>query len=805
MNDLKYALRALLKSPVYAAIAVVTLALGIGLNTAMFSLMNTMFLQPLPFQDSSSLDRVFRVTPGNDSGDLSSGDFIDLRAAETGVAEFAALRDQTDTLSEVGLTTELERSLEVSDNFFDVLKLRPEIGRSFTPKDGAAGSPGVVVISNALWRSRYNSSPDVLGREVRLGSQPYSIVGVLPEWAVDGRLLRGTSLVRPMRLSSVERTSRSDPWMRVIGRRAPGVKREAAAALVAAVGQRMAHENPKDDATASWATHDLAGGTGNQSGRIVVALLIGLSTCVLLIACSNLANFVLARAIERSQELSVRSALGASLFHLIRPLALESLILSVAGGFCALIVNFWCTGWVSAQAIASGDSAIHFSVDWKVLSVAGLSAAMTAIVFGTAPALLIARINVQRTLKSGMRGATSGTAHTRMRNILVVGQFAMAMTLLVGATYLVRGADHLLSQNLGWNSSDVALGELNLPKAKYDSPEKILAFQRELRLRLGRIAGSDSVAVAYSFPYGGGMGQRKYQVDGKEAPAKGAGSSAGYNGISPDYFKVIGGRIIAGRDFTDADGAASPRVAIISEALARVLFPDGDAVGRRIRDSDGGNAPWLQVVGIAADLRFANFYENPVEYQVYHPIAQEPWQYFEFAVRSSPAALKSVVAGLRPAVSAIDPDLAVEGVMTGERRVELTYFDLGMLKHMLAAFALLGLFLAALGIYGAIARMVANRTPEIGIRMALGATTGNVRKLILTSGLRLALTGAIIGLLGSIGITKVLGSIMRGLPSNLVPIAADSAIILAVVAVIASYVPARAASRINPLDAIRGE
>jgi putative ABC transport system permease protein len=806
MNDLKYAIRALLKSPGFAAVAIITLALGIGLNTAMFSLMNTMFLRPLPFEDSSELVRVFRTTPGNRDGDLSPGDYVDLRSAESGVAEFASMREESASLSEKGGPTKLERGLRVSSNFFDVLKVRPDIGRAFAPRDAVAGSTGAIIISNALWKSRFAASPEVLGKPVRIGGESQVIVGVLPAWSDDGRLIRDSAYFLPDRLAPAERISRDDPWLRVFGRRKPGVTSGQSEAFVASVGERLARENPKADGLASLRTKDLGGSTNNSdSGRIIVAMLLGLSTCVLLIACSNLANFVLARAIERSQELSVRSALGASLFHLVRPLVIESLLLSLAGGVGALLVNSWCTNWISDQAIASGGSAMHFPMDWKVLGVALASSVATALVFGAAPAFLIARINVNRSLKSGMRGTTSGPGHRKIQNFLVVAQFAMAMTLLAGASYLVRGASGMISRHLGWDSADIAVGQFDLPKSRYDSAEKILAFQRELGARLRAVPGADSFAVAYSFPFWGGMGSRPYVVEGRPVPAKGSEPTAAYDGISPDYFRVSGGRMIEGRTFTDADNAASARAVIISEGMARALFPDGNAIGQRIRRSDVEKPEWSQVVGIAADVRGATFYRQPAEFQVYHPITQEPWQASTFAVRVHPGALKAVLAELRPAVAAIDPDLAVGTVLTADRMVELSTFDLGMLKQMLGAFALLGLFLAALGIYGVIARTVVQRTSEIGIRMALGATVANVKRLILASAVRLAVAGSVMGLVGGVGITRLLGNIMPGLPSSLLPVIAESAVILAVVALIACYLPARAASRVNPVDAIRGE
>jgi putative ABC transport system permease protein len=803
MNDLKFALRSLIKSPGFAGVAIVTLALGIGLNTAVFSLMNTMFLRPLPFEDSSSLVRVFRTTPGNGEGDISAADFLDLQSAESGFGIFASSWDESVSLAEKGGTTELQRSVRVSPNYFEVLRLRAEIGRTLSAADEAEGSPRVVVISHDLWKSRFDGSPDVVGQVIRIGGESSVIVGVLPESANDGRLIRDFGLFRPQRLTPTERISRDEPWMRVIGRRMATVTPTQGKAFVAAIGARLAKDNPKADGNAGLRAQRLMGATGSQTGLVIVGMLLCLSACVLLIACSNLANFVLARTLERSQELSVRAALGASLFQLVRPIAVESLLLSCAGGLGALIVDLWCSDWLSAQAIASGGSAIHFPIDWRVLSAAVASSIATALVFGAAPALLVARLNLNDSLKSGMRGATRGTGHRKMRSLLVVGQFAMAMTLLAGAAYLIRGARGMIGQHLGWDSADVAVGQFNLPKARYDSSEKILAFQRELGEKLRGLPGVDSYSLAYAFPYNGQMGSRQYLVEGRPVPAKGNEPTASYDGVSPDYFRVSGGRILAGRAFTDADAGQSDRVSIISESMARALFPDGNAIGQRIRRTDTQTPEWSRVVGIAADTRTAAFYKQPYAFQAYHPIAQEPWQYSMFAVRALPGALKSVLAELRPAIASIDPDLPVENFMTGDAMVEQSSSDLTLLRKILSAFALLGLLLAALGIYGVIARTVVQRTPEIGIRMALGASLANVRSLVLTSGLRLALVGSAAGLVGGVAITKLLGTMMPGLDSSPLPVIGASMSILAIVAVAACFRPAWPPARVDPAIAIR--
>jgi len=786
-------------------IAIATLALGIGLNTAMFSLMNTIFLRPLPFADSAALVRIFRTTPETQGGDFSPADYGDLRAVEAAFGKFAGSSEETVSLADTGRPAIVTSAFRVSSNYLDVLGVHPAIGRSFRSEEEIQGNRAVAIISHTLWEARYGSAADILGRTIRIDGEPHSIIGVLPESADDGRVLRQVDILRPLGLSATERASRGGPWIRIIGRRASSVSEDQGKAMVAAVGARLAREHAKDDGEASWRSVSLLGATSNQGGKIVVEMLLGLSGFVLLIACANLANFVLARTIERSQELSVRSALGASLVHLIRPLALESLVLAASGGAAALFVALWSTRWLSAQSVVNGGSSVQFPLDWRVLGFAVGTSLVTALVFGTAPALLITRLNVNDSLKSGMRGATSGSRHHKLRSLLVIGQFAFAMTLLAGAGFLVRGANNLIKQHFGWDSSNVVQGAVDLPKVRYDTVEKILAFQRQLTGRLRAIPGVDSVALAYALPYTGALGPRQYLVEGGERVAKGQEPAASYNGITPDYFKVTGGRLVAGRPFVDADNAASSRVVIINEDMAHALFPDTNPIGRRISRSDTEKPDWAQIIGIAANVRPTGIYERPNPFQVYQPLAQEPWQYATFALRTKPGALKTVLGAVGAAIASLDPDLPVSNLMTADARVERSSFDLAMLEKVLGAFALLGLSLAALGIYGVIARTVAQRTPEIGIRMALGATLADVRQMILGSGVRLALAGAVIGLVGAVGTTRLLGSMMPALEGDTGTVVWESTIVLAVVALLASYLPARAASRVNPITAIRSE
>jgi putative ABC transport system permease protein len=805
MHDLKFAIRALLKSPTFSLIAVVTLALGIGLNTSMFSLLNTMFLRPLPFPDSGALVRVFATTPQTRLGDLSPADYRELRAGEGAFGQFAASYDENVPVSAPGRPAALADALRVSANYLDVLRVRPELGRFFTPEEEAAGRDRVAMISHFFWVEQCGGSPEVLGRTLRINGEPHTVVGVLPETADDGRLIRHTAVFRPLGLSAAETASHGDPWLKVIGRRSGDVSEARGNAIVAAIGKRAAHDFPKEDGNSTWRAEALMGSTGSPTARVIVAMLIGLSGFVLLIACSNLANFLLARTIERARELSVQAALGASRFQLIRPVAIESLLLAAAGGAASIPVALWGSRWLSDQSVANGGSPVSFPLDWRVLGFAVAVSLVTGLFFGTAPALLISRMNLGRALGGGSRGATAGAGHQRLRRGLVIAQFAMAMTLTAGAAFLVRGADDLIRHHYGWTSENIVVGAVDLPKERYGTAAKILVFHRELLEKLRALPGVESVALGYWFPFSNDFGARAYAVEGRVPAVKGQEPTAAYNAVTPDYFRVTGTRLLQGRAFSEADNAGGARVAVISEGMARALFPDESPIGHRIAEVDADAPKWSEIVGVVGDVRTSGVYQRPPKFQVYQPLAAAPWQSAMVGIRTAPGASAEVLGRVGATVVAIDPDLPVRNLATADATVERTTFDLGMLKRMLGAFAVLGVALAALGIYGVVARTVAQRTREIGIRMALGATMADISRMIFRSALCLALIGAAAGVAGAAGITRLLSSMMPGVEGSAWTVAAASTAFLAIVALAASYLPARSAARVNPIDAIRSE
>jgi len=804
-KDFTLALRALLKTPAFTAMAILTLALGIGLNTAMFSLMNVTLLRPLPFERSDELMRLYRSTSGEAYGGLSAPDLRDLREAGSAVARFAAFRGETGSLSEPGRPAELRETLAVSPNYFDVLRAPAELGRTFGPDDDKEGNRHVVILSHALWQERFAADPRVLGRTISIDREPYQVVGVLPAWVNDERFVRQAALFRPLWLSPKDGAARDQAGLNVFGRRLPGVGPAAAEAFVRAEAQRLAAAFPKEDGGATLSLQNLKAAIGNNNGKVIVSMLLGLSGVVLLIACTNLANFLLARALARSHELAVRGALGASRLRLIRPMAFESLLLAAAGCAGALLVSVWGADWLSARSVESGGGPMTFPLDWRVLSFAASAAALTALVFGVAPSWFATRLDLNRALRVAGRGATPSAGHQRLRRILVIGQFAMAMMLLAGAGYFARGSVHLLGRHVGWDSANVIEGAFDLPAARYANREQVLAFHRRVLDRLAQLPGVEAASLSYSLPYTGTLGPRGYVVEGSPRPAKGQEPTATFNAVSPDYFKVTATRLLSGRAISAADTPTSPPVVVISESLARALFGAESPLGRRLARADDEKPVWAQVVGVAQDTGTFGIYRKETRFQVYHPLAQDPWNYATVGVRMGPGQSAFAPEGIPAALAALDPDLPLRDFMSADRRLELSAMDVTMLEKMLGAFALLGLFLAAIGIYGMIERSVVQRSAEIGIRMALGARTADVLRLILASGMRLAFIGAALGILGAMALGQLVRSIMPAMVTDGEAVTAAGACALLAVALLACFLPARRVARVDPLVILRGD
>jgi putative ABC transport system permease protein len=805
LPSLRFAARALLRSPGFTLLAVITLGLGIGANTAMFSVINSIMLKPLPYPQSEQLDRIDRATPQNPYGRISPADFLDLQRGMHPYSAIAAYALGDAGLAEPGQPADVLRAIRATANLFSTLRVQPQLGRDFLPRENLPGNDRVVILSQRCWQQRFGGRGDVIGRTIRVDGEPHEIIGVLPAWFNDWRHLGAIDLFRPLALDRQKSTDRRSTMLRLLGRRSHKLSRADTEGFIANFGARLAADYPEVNAGSSWHPIALNSSVMAKEAQSMVGMLIGLSGFVLLIGCSNLANLLLARTMFRAREFAVRAALGASRAQLLRPLIAEALLLAFAGGVCALLIARWMTDWLSVKTIGDNGEGVVFAFDWHVAGWAFAASVATAVAFGLAPALFALRLNVNQTLKSGARGMTGGRGHQRFRHGLIIGQFALAMVLLAGAALYIRGLDQLNNSRTGWRSDRLVTGTIVLPAASYGDPEKINSFHRIAMERLASLPSVASVAISSYTPFFNWADVRKYLVEGREPPQAGHEPAAVVNAVTPRYFDAYQTRILAGRAFNDRDTLTSTKVFIVSHAMAAALFRNDNPIGRRLAQTGIGTPQWGEIVGVAEDVKSILPDQGPVTFQLYQPIAQEPRPYNEIAVRTTGAAPSTLVHSIRNVMTELDADLPLRQLQPADVSIDQANAQSAILRDMLSAFAMLGLALASLGIYGVIARTMAQRTGEFAIRFAMGACVGDIRRLVLASGVKLAVIGSALGLFGAIGISRFFASRYHNMHFDNPLLFIGTTVLLIGIALLASWIPARRAARINPIEALRAE
>ncbi len=803
LSDLRFAYRQLAKSRAFTAVSVTTLALGIGLNVSMFSLLNLLVLRPLPYPDKDHLVRIYRTTPQSQTADHTAADYLDLSRDARPYANLAAYRLWGFTLVQADRPPVNLNALRVSANFFSVLGMQPELGRFFTADEDRPGNH-VMILSHATWEAQFGGDRSIIGRNVRVDGEATTIIGVMPAAFSSVFLWGPGDVFRPLALTDAEKRDRTDTGLNIVARLGAGLSLPQLNARLATLAGRLDRERPPARSRDGLRAVTLQSTAVNPGTRSFLWLLLGLAGSVLLIACGNLANLLLAKAIARTQEFAVRAALGASRSRLLRPLLCESLLIALAGGVVGILVASWTNAWLSSRLSANGYVTFHVTIDWRVLGFAlGLSA-LTGLVFGIAPAWAMSRIRVNDTLKSGGRSLTGDRAQHRFRHSLIVGQFALALILLAGAAVSIRGFDHLLTRDVGWDRHSLLQGIINLPTARYSNPSQTYAFYQHLQERLRSLPAVEDVAIGWTLPIFQFLTTRSYVVEGRTPPPPGREPVAAVNGVTASFLSTLKIKLLAGRAFADTDTLTSPRVVIINESMARALFPRENPIGQHIGGVDPKNRQWAEIVGVIPDLRFAISITTPAtQFLVLQPLAQEPWNYVSVAVRARDAA--ALAEPMRRAVAALDPDLAVQQIDTVDHLIS-RQSGFSLVNTLLAGFAALGLFLAALGLSGVIARLVVQRTPEIGIRVALGAQTRDVVWLILRAGLQLSLWGAGLGLLGAAGLVRLMAGMMpAAIPGQDPVVLGAVTLLLLAAALLACWLPARRATRVDPIIALRSE
>lgn len=801
-QDLRYASRALWRSPTFSVTALVVLALGIGANTTMYTVVRGIALRPLPFDEPERLAFIGELSPAGRREPIAPANFGDLAQQSRAFEQIAMHRGARFSLTGRGVA-ESVIGANVSSTFLSVLRVQPQRGRAFLPEDEQPGGMRAAMLSHGGWIRHFSQDPAIVGGTVVLDGSEYIVVGILPP-----DFSMWDTAVWVAGFDPALLTNRVTRHMGTIGRLADGVSLEQARAELDTIARRLALEYPATNAGWTFritALHDAWLHTYRSTSLMLLAA-VGL---VLLIACSNLANLLLERALARTREVSIRLALGARAQRIVRQMLTESLLLAGVGGAAGVLAAYWSLRFVVAQIpantlsqIPSGASAIR--LDWHTLSGAVLLSIGTGLLFGLVPAVRMARIDTHGALHEAARGASSARQGRFLRRTLVVTQVALAAILLTAATLMIRSFRELQGLERGYDPDNTLSISLIVPQTRYREPSQYQAFFTSSIERLRALPGVTRV---------GGMTLRSargrpYAVEGQPLVSRDAAAAAVYRIATPEYFATIGIPLVRGRDFSTPDGPDAPAVAIVNQTFARTVWPNEDPLGRRVQLLGPPADLWLTVVGIAGDVKESLDPRYPLRLDpqptIYRPALQEQFNGMSLFLRTDPDPL-TLAGAVRREIAAVDPAIPVMTMQSVRQGLDQSMATPRFNTLLLGGFAALALLLAAVGVYGVIAYSVNQRTREIGIRMALGAAPRRVLRLVITEALALALFGIVLGVIGAFGAMRLLAHQLYGVratdPLAFIVVAS----VLLIVATVASFVPARRAAGVDPLVALRQE
>jgi putative ABC transport system permease protein len=794
MQDLRYGLRTLARSPGFTVVAMIVLALGIGANTAIFSVVDAMLLRPLPYADAGRL--VFLSEHSEQVPDMSISylNYLDWERQNSVFSQIAVFREDSLNLTGVDRPERVE-VWSASRNFLTTLGVKPILGRDFLPEEDKPGANLAVLVSYGYWRQRYAGDPTVVGRTLTLDGEPATVVGILPpgfKFAYDASVYAPIGRDRQLQMA---RDNHSGTYG--VARLKPGVTLEQARTQMLAIADRLAQQYPDTNKGNSVVVIPLRDELV-QDVRPALLVLLAAVGLVLLIACVNVANLLLARAAARKKEIAIRGALGASRTRVVRQLLTESLVLASMGGALGLLLGYWGIGGLTSLIPADFRNLIELRIDSGVLAFTLGVSLLTGLLFGLVPAFQTTRPDLNEALKEGGRSSTSGLQQHRFRSGLAASEVALSLVLLAGAGLVLRSVTKLLAVDPGFDAHNVLTLRISLPEARYPAGQQAALFFQHVLERVRPLPGVLSAGVVTPLPLTGQGWQTDFYIEGKPMPPPGQLPNSDFHTVDPGYFQTLKIPLLRGRYFTNTDTEKAPLVALINQAMAERYWPGQDPVGRRFHLED-----WVTVVGIVGNTKQYGL-DRPYKTEFYRPYLQHPLYYMTLAVRTGSNPLDYVNAVLSQ-VEAVDKDQPVYFVRTLDQYLDESVAPRKVTIELLGGFATLALVLAAVGVYGVISYSVAQRTHEIGVRMALGASPEDVVKQVVGQGLLLTLIGVGAGLVAAFAAARLMSSLLYGIgaadPTTFAAVATG----LAVVAALASYIPARRAAKVDPLVALRYE
>ena len=814
-QDLRHGLRVLASQPAFAAVAVASLALGIGANTAIFSVTNALLLRPLPYEDADRIAILWQRSPGLGVQQdwFSTGQYLDIRADNQVFTDIAATIGASFNLTGNGVPERIDGA-RVSASLFPLFGAKAAAGRVFTAEDDTPGKPPVVILSNGFWKRRFGSDPSVVGKSLTLNGNTFTIVGVMAADfvfnkeimpAVNG--IQNVDLLLPLPLPETARANRGGEDFNIFAKLKPGVTLEKAQSDMNVLAGRMKRDYPQNYPPNGGLTISVVPLINQVVGDVRLALyvLLGAVGLVLLIACGNVANLLLSRGAVRAKEMAIRAAVGASRERIVRQLLTEAVLLSALGGILGLLLAVAAVKVLGQFGSARIPRLDEIAIDGRVLAFTFGISLFTGIVFGLVPALRASRLDLNDVLREGGRSGVGtsafGLGHQQLRKLLISAEIALSLVLLIGAGLLIRSYQRITSANPGFDPQNVLSFRVALPGFKYKSPEEVIAFYKRLEDRLAALPGVQHVGSNYLLPLSSvALAWEPITVDGYVPKAAGEDliiASSGY--VNPDYFKAMGMPLLKGRYFDDRDVRGAPDVAIVDDKLAERFWPNEDAIGKRMRRGDQG--PWRTVIGVVADTKeYEVDGEPPIT--AFYPNRQlgVGTRYIVVKTRSDPTAMVSAVTR---EVQALDADLPVYDIASMEERLLDSLARRRFSMFLLVVFAGCASLLAAIGIYGVVSFWVSQRTRELGIRAALGARQTDIMQLVIRQVVVLVAIGITVGLAAALGLTRVMSSLLFGVSATDAITYVLLAVVLGVVALVATWVPARRAAGVPPIIALR--